>query len=73
MHRIVVSKSTFSGRKWGAEFKFADAPKATKSMHQAIEDLALNHLWVIYPGDRVYSLTEKITVLPLAQLASIEM
>ena len=62
-----------NGRKWGAEFKFADAPKATKSMHQAIEDLALNHLWVIYPGDRVYSLTEKITVLPLAQLASIEM
>ncbi len=62
-----------NGKKWGVEFKFADAPKTTKSMHQAIEDLALDHLWVIYPGDRVYALSEKITVLPLAQLASIQM
>ena len=60
-----------NGKKWAAEFKFTDAPRTTKSMHQAIEDLALDHLWVIYPGDRTYALTEKITVLPLAQLATI--
>ncbi|MEO6039656.1 MAG: DUF4143 domain-containing protein [Saprospiraceae bacterium] len=56
------------GKNWGAEFKFMDAPKTTKSMHQAIEDLALEHLWVVYPGDRVYALSEKITVLPMRQL-----
>lgn len=61
-----------NGKKWAAEFKFTDAPRTTKSMHQAIEDLALDHLWVIYPGDRAYALTEKITVLPLAQLATIQ-
>jgi uncharacterized protein len=56
------------GKPFGAEFKFMDAPKATKSMHQAIEDLSLAHLWVIYPGDQSYPLTEQITVVPLAQL-----
>lgn len=57
------------GKKFGAEFKYADAPKTTKSMHQAITDLELDELWVIYPGDRMYRLTEKITVLPLQMVA----
>ncbi len=60
------------GKKWGAEFKFMDAPKVTRSMHQAIEDLTLDHLWVIYPGDLIYSLTEKITVLPFIQIEKIK-
>ena len=60
------------GKKWGAEFKFMDAPKITKSMYQAIDDLMLDHLWVIYPGDRSYPLAEKITVLPLTQLGMIK-
>ncbi len=54
------------GKKMGVEFKYMDAPKTTKSMHQAIADLGLDELWVIYPGDRKYQLTEKIWVLPLA-------
>ncbi len=53
------------GKKIGAEFKFMDAPKTTKSMHQAIADLELDELWVIYPGDRKYRLTEKVWVMPL--------
>lgn len=53
------------GKKMGAEFKYMDVPKTTKSMHQAIADLGLDELWVIYPGDRKYQLTEKIWVLPL--------
>lgn len=57
------------GKKIGAEFKFADAPKTTKSMHQAIADLNLDELWVIYPGDRKYQLTENILVLPLKMVA----
>jgi predicted AAA+ superfamily ATPase len=54
------------GKKMGAEFKYMDVPKTTKSMHQAIADLGLDELWIIYPGDRKYQLTEKIWVLPLA-------
>ena len=34
-------------------------------MHIAIEDLGLEHLWVIYPGDQRYALDHKITTIPL--------
>ena len=34
-------------------------------MHIAIEDLGLEHLWVIYPGDQKYTLEDKITAIPL--------
>ena len=37
-------------------------------MHIAIEDLELEHLWVIYPGDQKYSLDSKITVIPLENI-----
>jgi predicted AAA+ superfamily ATPase len=53
---------------YGAEFKYMDAPRTTKSMHQAIADLNLDKLYVIYPGDRSYALTEKIQVVPLTEI-----
>ncbi len=53
------------GRRWGFEFKCTDAPRTTKSMHVAIQDLRLEHLWVVYPGDLRYPLTDRITALPL--------
>lgn len=59
------------GKRYGAEFKFMDAPRTTKSMHQAISDLTLHRLYVIYPGDRSYPLTEKIKVLGLTDLEQI--
>ena len=37
-------------------------------MHIAIEDLGLEHLWVIYPGDQKYALDSKITVIPLEEI-----
>jgi predicted AAA+ superfamily ATPase len=51
------------GRRLGFEFKFSDAPKTTKSMHQALEDLKLDHLYVIYPGERSFPLKENITAM----------
>lgn len=59
------------GQRWGFEFKCTDAPTTTKSMHNTSEDLKLDHLWVVYPGDRRYALTEKITALPLAEIDAI--
>ena len=60
------------GLNLGAGFKYMDAPRSTKSMHQAIEDLSLDHLWVIYPGTKSYALTEHITVLPLRDMGKIQ-
>ncbi|MBV6441593.1 MAG: ATP-binding protein [Haliscomenobacteraceae bacterium CHB4] len=59
------------GKKMGAEFKYIDAPRTTKSMHQAIVDLNLDELWVIYPGDKKYQLTEKIWAMPLENFAGL--
>lgn len=56
------------GKKIGVELKYMDAPRTTKSMHHAIEDLDLDVLWVVYPGDKFYQLSEKIFVLPITQL-----
>ncbi len=53
------------GRLYGCEFKFADAPRRTRSMTVAMQDLDLEHLWVVYPGTREYPLGEKITAMPL--------
>ena len=59
------------GRKWGFEFKCTDAPRTTKAMHVAIDDLGLEHLWVVYPGRLRYSLTDRITALPLVEVNEI--
>jgi len=37
---------------YGFEFKFSDTPNTTKSMQQALIDIKLNHLFIIYPGPR---------------------
>jgi predicted AAA+ superfamily ATPase len=56
---------TISGKRYGFEFKYTDAPGRTRSMRTAMEDLELEHLWVIYPGDLEYALDHKITVISL--------
>ena len=61
------------GRRWGFEFKCTDAPRTTKSMHVAMDDLKLEHLWVLYPGTQRYPMTDKITALPLREIATLEL
>jgi len=58
----------FRGRRWGFEFKYADAPTMTKSMHVALADLKLDRIFTIYPGQEAYPMHEKVEALPLAQL-----
>ncbi len=61
------------GRSWGFEFKCSDAPRRSRSMHIACDDLNLEHLWVVYPGRERYALSERITALPLAQLQELKL
>ena len=56
------------GRRYGFEFKYADAPGPTRSMRVALEDLRLDHLWVVYPGDDAYDLDERLSVVPVADV-----
>lgn len=48
------------GKRLGFEFKRTSAPRATRSMHSALEDLKLDRLSVIYPGDRRFPLHERV-------------
>ena len=61
------------GRRWGFEFKCTDAPRTTKSMHVVVEDLGLERLWVVYPGEPEYPLTDAIIALPLKKIHTIEL
>jgi predicted AAA+ superfamily ATPase len=56
------------GRRFGVEFKCADAPDVTRSMHVALEDLKLEKLYVVYPGMRRYTLGSKVEAVPLLDL-----
>ena len=59
---------TRKGKRYGFEFKYEASPRSAKSMHIVIEDLRLKRLWVIYPGETSYPLSEDIEVLPLADI-----
>ena len=61
----------WNGKRYGFEIKYADAPGTTKSMHAALGDLGLAHLWVIYPGEKRYNLTDKITVVPAREIPAL--
>ncbi|HEV3308689.1 MAG TPA: ATP-binding protein [Candidatus Sulfotelmatobacter sp.] len=61
-----------NGRRIGIECKRADAPELTRSMRTALADLRLDHLYVLYPGDKAYSLGKKVEVVPLAKFVKAE-
>ena len=57
--------------RWGFEFKYADAPRTTKSMRVALDDLKLERLVVIYPGEKDYALDDRIHVVALRNVAAL--
>jgi predicted AAA+ superfamily ATPase len=59
------------GRRYAVEVKFTEAPKITRSMRIAFEDLRLDHLWIVYPGEKAYRAEEKITVWPLSDVSAL--
>lgn len=59
---------TKGSKRIGFEFKYADAPKITRSMRVALHDLKLDELFVIYPGDKSFPMDEKITARGLKQI-----
>ena len=61
-----------NGRRIGVECKRADAPTLTPSMRIAMADLKLDHLYVVYPGEKAYTLGKKIEVVPLSRFVKAE-
>jgi predicted AAA+ superfamily ATPase len=54
----------------GVEFKRVDAPHLTPSMRIAANDLKLDALYVVYPGDRRYRLAEAVEAVPLVEFVA---
>jgi len=59
------------GRLLGAEFKYCDAPKLTKSMQIAVDNLNLKKLYVIYPGEKKYWLSNQVEAMNLITFINI--
>ena len=52
----------------GVEFKRADAPSMTPSMRIALQDLRLDVLYVVYPGEHRYEIGSRTEAVPLWSL-----
>jgi hypothetical protein len=60
---------SLSGRMYGVECKRTDAPRMTPSIRNAIEDVGLERVVIIYPGQKRYRVAEQVEVVPLQTLA----
>ena len=56
------------GRVVGFEIKRTAKPAVSKSMHSAIADLGLGHLFVVHAGPHRFALTDQITAIPATEL-----
>jgi predicted AAA+ superfamily ATPase len=53
------------GRRVGVEVKYSDAPRFGSSMATAMQDLELDRLLVVYPGEQTYDLGAAVQAMPL--------
>jgi predicted AAA+ superfamily ATPase len=59
---------TLNGKRVGVEVKYVDAPRITRSMRIAHDDLQLSHLYVVHPGTARYDLGAGAEAIGLAEL-----
>lgn len=60
-----------AGRRLGFEFKYSDRPATTRSMRIALQDLTLDHLYIVHPGEHEFSLDESITAIALPRIIDV--
>jgi uncharacterized protein len=57
------------GKPIGFEIKYTDAPKTSKSMRSALNDLQLDQLFIVYPGTQSYPIDDRISALAANDVA----
>lgn len=62
-----------NGKLYAFEIKYSDAPNITKSMHSALVDLKLEHLYIVTPGNSSYKKTERVSVLGIQALTEFDL
>jgi len=56
-------------RRIGVECKRVDAPRVSRSMRIAMDDLEFQRILVLYPGPRAYPIDDRIDAVPVSTLA----
>ena len=59
-------------QKIGFEIKMTDKPSITKSMQNSYQDLELDHLYLVHPGDISWELNNWATALSFNDLSQIQ-
>ncbi|MGI9286239.1 MAG: ATP-binding protein [Pseudomonadales bacterium] len=59
-----------NGRMFGVECKRSDAPRMTPSIRNALDDLKLDAVAVLYPGEKRYPLADRVEAVPLRDLTA---
>jgi len=60
-----------SGKRYGIEVKFSEALEMMHSMYTALQDLGLEHLCGIYPGEQNYPVHDRITIWLLQNVSDL--
>ena len=60
------------GRRLGFEMKFSEAPEVTRSMHNVVDTLRLDHLFVVCPSRESYPVHERIDVVSVLDCPDLE-
>lgn len=53
----------------GVECKRTDSPKITRSIRTALQDLNLERVKIVYPGNKRFHLSEQVEAVPLVDIA----
>lgn len=54
---------------YGIECKFADAPRVTPSIRNALTDIGLARVAILYPGTKRFPLSDRVEAVPLEALS----
>ena len=70
---LIEDLMTAVGKALGLRVRMHRRPAHQEIHARGFEDLGLSHLWVLYPGDREYPLTDAVTALPLKNIHDVEL
>ena len=57
-------------RRIGVEVKLSSAPRLTRGMHIALDDLRLDRLYVVHAGDRSFELADRVQAITLQDVTT---
>ena len=59
-------------KKIGFEIKISDSPEVTKSMQIALEDLKLDHLYIVNPSESFWHKSDIISVIGIKRINDLD-